>query len=56
MGARRDWCSREPADRYGRDLIACGAIAKRGEDDACTTRSMHAGRDRGALLSAWTGC
>lgn len=30
-----DWCAREPADHYGRDLIACGALAKkRGEDDA----------------------
>ena len=29
-----DWCTREPADRYGRDLIACGALAKkRGDDD-----------------------
>jgi hypothetical protein len=30
-----DWCARPPADRYGRDLIACAASAKRrGDEDA----------------------
>ena len=40
-----DWCSREPADQYGRDLIACAALAKRRADD-----EMYAAFD-----SRWEG-
>jgi len=28
-----DWCNREPSDQYGRDLIACAALARRQGDE-----------------------
>ena len=40
-----DWCHREPADEYGRDVVACAALARRRGDEAAFAE----------LQRRWTG-